>query len=336
MRVFEAPYLGTDHLVQWIAIEQASDAAQLLKNIIDTGYYDSGYFKTHSGYEPGKIVPNFWFIAEIARALKPRSAFEVGCGRGDVLKLLARSGVRVAGADFSADVVSEAWPDVRQQLEHGELAEVCERRAKAGKRCDLLLGFDIWEHLLPSALDHAISAAVSTLTDDGLAYFVVPAFGNDDVFGEPFPLELEQNRAAFEARELFPYLRAERVDPPIPVSGHLIWAHTEWWERAFVKHGLVRVRELEREFHRFFDPIIPASNRCFYVFRRDTAVAEERVRALRGTYTAARFAKCLAGFLHATAVTKELRGGFIKPLVAQYTPDRVRAAYRALRDTVRR
>lgn len=333
MRVFEAPYLGSDQLVPWIAIDQPSDAEQLLQNIIDTGYYDSAYFKTHSGYEPGKIVPNFWFIAEIARALKPRSAFEVGCGRGDVLRLLARSGVSVAGADFSADVVAEAWPEVRPHLEHGELSAVCARRTVKN---DLLLGFDIWEHLLPSDLDRAIESAVSTLTEDGLAYFVVPAFGHDDVFGEPFPLELEQNRAAFDAREPFPYLRAERVDPPIPVSGHLIWAHTEWWERAFVKHGLVRVRELEREFHRFFDPIIPASNRCFYVFRRDTREADERVRALRGTYTAAHFAKCLAGFLHATTVTKELRGGFIKPLVAQYTPDRVRAAYRALRDTVRR
>lgn len=314
-----------------IELERPEDAGALLENILRTGYYDGAYFAAHSGYERGKLVPNFWFIAELARALHPRRVLEVGCGRGDVLHLLQRSGVEVAGVDFSADACAQAWPGLEGKLEHGELSQVCAKRAQP---VDLLLGFDIWEHLLPERLDASIAAAVANLTEDGLAYFVVPAFGRDDVFGEPFPLEFELNRAAHEAHQPYRYLRAERLDPPIPASGHLIWADTTWWEARFAAHGLVRLRALERELHGFFDPLLVESNRSFYFFRRDTQAANARAEALRGTYSWARLARCVAGFGYATRVTKELRGGLARHLVATKLPPGVRALYRRARELV--
>jgi SAM-dependent methyltransferase len=220
-----------------IEIDSPSDYDALLENIIKTGYYDSAYFRDHSGYEDGKVVPNFWFIAEMARALNPRRVFEVGCGRGDALELLLRSGVEVAGADLSADAQREAWPAVRPRIQVGDLETVC-RAQSAGEKYDLLMGFDIWEHLLPSRLDASISAALSLLSDEGFGFFILPAFGRDDVFGEPFPLEFDETREAFERPSPFgtsspsgptrPSRPPVTSSGPIPAGGSVASASTGW------------------------------------------------------------------------------------------------------------
>ncbi len=315
-----------------IEVERPDDFDALLANIVQTRFYDLAYFETHSGYEAGRLVPNFWFIAEMAAALQPTRALEVGCGRGDVLRLLARRGVEVAGCDFSADVCGVAWPEIRDRVRLGELAPVCRRLAAAGERFDLLLGFDIWEHLLPAALDDALDALLSTGTDDALCFFVIPAFGDDPVFGEQFPLELEETRPEFEGRQPFRHLLAERVDPPVPASGHLIWAHTDWWQRALEAHGLVRVPALERTLHRYFDLVLPHSNRSFYLLRRDTPAAAARcARLLDAPYSGAAFLRCLTGFLRATYVAGEVRSGLVRHLAARHAPSWVRAGWRRLK-----
>ncbi len=315
-----------------IEIERPEDYEQLLSNIVRTGYYDGEYFRTHSGYEAGKLVPNFWFIAEMAAALRPTHALEIGCGRGDVLRLLARRGVSVRGADFSAEVHASAWPQVRDRIILGDLAEACRTLSAGGERFDLLMGFDIWEHLLPTALDGALDALLATASNDALCFFVIPAFGADAVFGEQFPLELEETRADFDARQPFRHLLAERTEPPLPASGHLIWAHTEWWQQRLEAHHLVRMPKLERSLHRFFDFVLPPSNRSFYILRRDTTEALKREQALLdGPYDSASFAKCLAGFLHGSYVTRQLRGGLIRYLAGRRAPPWLKAAWRRLR-----
>lgn len=318
-----------------IELESPADSQALLENIVNTRYYDSKYFEVHSGYRDGQMVPNFWFIAEIARALSPRSVFEVGCGRGDALRLLARSGIDVSGVDFSADAVSAAWPEIKNRIELGDLHQVAQDRARRGATCDLLLGFDIWEHLLPTQLEGAIASAVSTLTDDGFGFFIVPAFGNDPVFGEPFPIEFELNRPEFERHLPFRFLLAEKTDPAIPASGHLVWADTVFWEACFSKAGLVRMKSVEHELHRYFDHLLPRSNRCFYLFRRDTAAAAERERRIIGHYSWVKLARCVAEFVHATTVKKEVRGGLIRHVVAQRTPERLKSVYRSARSLLR-
>ncbi|HEX5748778.1 MAG TPA: hypothetical protein VFZ09_21230 [Archangium sp.] len=72
------------------------------------------------------------------------------------------------------------------------------------------------------------------------------------------------------------YLADERLEPPIPASGHLIWAHTEWWERQFAQHGLERLTDVERRLHAVFDLFFPHSVRSFYVFCRDPRAVQPR------------------------------------------------------------
>jgi hypothetical protein len=163
-------------------------------------------------------------------------------------------------------------------LEAGDLLALSRRYAAQNRLFDLVCGFDIWEHLHPARLDAAIAATVELASPEALFFYIVPAFGPDRVFGEVFPLEFEENRASFESGQPFPFLVAESLDPPIPQSGHLIWAPSPWWEERFAAHGLLRCPALERNLHRHLDPHLNRAARAFFILRRDTPQAKARAR----------------------------------------------------------
>ena len=93
-------------------------------------------------------------------------------------------------------------------------------------------------------------------------------------------MELEENREKFNHRLPFDYLNAESLDPAIPANGHLIWAHTEWWQKQFENHGLIRAEELERNIHTYFDEHLFYARKSFYLFHLDTPEARRRVNRL--------------------------------------------------------
>lgn len=265
-----------------IEVEEPADLDRLYDHIVESEYYDKQYL-VHSGYQEGAVPDHFWFVAEIARHLRPRRALEIGCGRGDVLYLLSLAGIEVHGIDLSSDAVHEAWPSLRDRLRCGDILEVLDQhlRERPDVRFDLVCGFDIWEHLRPASLSDYMARVVDAASDDALFFFIVPAFGDDPVFGEQFPLEFEENRPEFERREPFRFLVADASVDTVPALGHLTWAHTEWWQRQFESHGMVRLPALERSFHRFFDPFLPHSVKAFYIFRRGTPEAARRAAKLR-------------------------------------------------------
>jgi SAM-dependent methyltransferase len=313
-----------------IEIENGSDFDALLANIVRTGYYDSDYFTSHSGYEPGRLVTHFFFVAEMVLQLRPRQLLEVGCGRGDVLSLLQRRGVSIQGIDFSQAARAQAWPNVRDDIELGDFTDICACYAATDRRFDVLCGFDIWEHLHPGRLNASIRAVVNASTEDALFFFVVPAFGKDRIFGEAFPLEFEENRSEFQMRVPFRHLKAERTDPPIPSSGHLIWAHTDWWERQFQSHGLARQPALEQRLH-IFDRFLPHSVRSFYIFARTTKAAARRAAALEAEKLGPiELAAIFARFLAAAYVKRELKSGIVIELLRNRIPPPVRSQLKRL------
>jgi SAM-dependent methyltransferase len=287
MRLVHSAYLRSEQHPQHrpaalIEMEEPADYDRLYRYIVESGYYGSEYFEREVGYRRRRLVAHFFWVAEIARHLAPRRVVEVGCGRGDVLFLLQRAGVDVTGVDVSPAVIDQAWPPLRDHLVCGDFLAALTALAAdpAVAPFDVVCGFDIWEHLPPSQLDAYLDAAVAVSSDDALFYFVVPAFGADPVFGEQFPLEFEENRADFEARRPFHHLLSDADKGGVPALGHLIWAHTEWWQEAFARHGLVRVPDVEAQIHHFVDPLVPHSVRSFYLLRRDTAAAAARAASL--------------------------------------------------------
>lgn len=258
-----------------IEVEAVEDFDAILDHIARTDFYGTSYMERQSGHRDDGLAAHFWWVAEAAAAFRPRHVLEIGCGRGDVLRILHDvHRTEVTGVDMGSGAAARAWPSIRAGFLHGDIIEVL--GASPPAQYDLVCGFDVWEHLHPSALDEAIDLVVRSGRADAWFYFIVPAFGTDPVFGEVFPLELEENRVDLERRTPFRHLIADGADPAVPAAGHLTWAHTDWWVSLFSRHGLERVPEVERFIHAKVDPLVPHSIRAFYVFRRVGGTASFR------------------------------------------------------------
>ena len=274
MRLIESRYLDDGKLfndgraARLIRIDQPSDFDQLLSNIETNGYYGRAYFENHLGYREDQLRLDALLIASLVLALKPDRVLELGCGRGDVLFVLQAAGVKsVRGLDISQAAVDQARPEVRDRLIQTDLLTGCRELAVQGRKYDLILALDIWEHLAPDRLGRYIDAAAELLTDDGLIFTVLPAVGPDPVFGELFPLEFEENRADLAAGRMFSYLLAEEAEPPLPAQGHLIMAPWNWWQAAFADRDLIRDRAIETSLHDYYDPLLGRAQRAFFVLR---------------------------------------------------------------------
>jgi cyclopropane fatty-acyl-phospholipid synthase-like methyltransferase len=287
MRILKSNLLADGKLfndgrpVDLIQIETEQDFDVLLDNILSSGYYNDSYFDTHIDYREGQVKFDAFFLASILRFLQPRSLLELGCGRGDVLFLSGLDErVRVGGIEFSQDILRTAWPPLKNKIDGGDILEVCQKYKSQGIFFDTFCAFDLWEHLHPRKLSECIQTIVSLAEKDALFFFTIPAFGQDRVFGEIFPLELEENREKFGQRLPFDFLNAESTDPAIPANGHLIWAHTEWWQKQFEAHGLIRSEALERNIHTFFDEHLFYARKCFYIFYLNSSKARRRLNRL--------------------------------------------------------
>jgi hypothetical protein len=284
MRILKSTLLNDGRLfndgrpVDLIQIEEENDFDVLLDNILRSGYYDHSYFDTHIDYREGEVKFDAFFLASILALLQPKSLLELGCGRGDVIFLSGLDEkIRVAGIEFSRDILKTVWPPLKNKIDGGDILEIGQKYRSQGISFDTFCAFDLWEHLHPRKLAEYIQAVVSLAENDALFFFTIPAFGQDQVFGEIFPLELEENREKFEQRLPFDFLNAESTDPPIPANGHLIWAHTEWWQKQFEAHGLLRSKALEENIHTFFDEHLFYARKCFYVFHLDSSQARRRL-----------------------------------------------------------
>jgi len=287
MRILKSNYLNDGRLfndgrpVDLIRIEKEEDFDVLMDNIITSKYYDLSYFDSHLDYREGEVKFDSFYLSSILKFLKPKSLLELGCGRGDVLFLLGLDRrIKVRGIEFSQDVLKKLWPLLIDKVDNGDLLEVCNKYYSRKITFDTFCAFDLWEHLLPRKLPDYLDSFVALAENDALFFFTIPAFGNDRVFGEIFPLELEENREKFNQRLPFDYLNAESIDPAIPAQGHLIWAHSEWWQKQIEQHGLVRAEEVERTIHQYFDEHFFYARKSFYIFHLDSPEARRRVNGL--------------------------------------------------------
>jgi SAM-dependent methyltransferase len=267
--------------VDVIQIESEKDFDLLLENIICSQYYDTAYFDSHIDYREGEIKFDSLFLSSILKFLNPKSLLELGCGRGDVLFLLDMDAkITVRGIEFSRDVLKKVWSRLKKKVDLGDILEICQKYYSRKVNFDTFCAFDLWEHLHPKKLHEYIDAVVALAEKDALFFFNIPAVGEDKIFGEIFPLELEGNRRNYNQRLPFDFLNAELINPPIPANGHLIWAHTEWWQKQFERHGLIRAETLEKTIHTSFDEHLFYARKSFYVFYLNTQEARRRANRL--------------------------------------------------------
>lgn len=271
--------------------------------------------------------------AELSEWLRPKKVLDLGCGRGDFLELMRRLHFEIHGVELRSELIDQRWPRLRGALEVGDAAQACRRLAREGRRFDLVTAFNLFEYLTPAQVGETLDEVGPVASDAGLLFVSVAAFGTDRVFGELLPLEFEENRAAFQARGLLTHVIAQRVNPPTPSEGQLVWAHVDWWEKTFERHGWYRQTALERQMHRL-DLGLPHFERAFYVLGRRSAATEARIKALLAGRAPSRRA-WLTRALSTSLVERELEGGLSRALAKSAVHpaliDRARALARRLR-----
>ncbi|HLG88978.1 MAG TPA: methyltransferase domain-containing protein [Alphaproteobacteria bacterium] len=227
-----------------------------------------GLIAQHRYYD----VPGVWgtqidrdkkITAAIARGLGARTCLELGCFTGPVLSLLATAGLAVTGLDASHLAFALAYPEIRDRMVFGDLLS-----AHLTGPYDLILAMDILEHLNPAKLGAYVDRIVGLLAEDGYLYLNSPMFGEDDVFGTPFPAYIAEWQSVGDES----YWRHLDCDARgWPKHGHLVWASPTWWEELFRARGLVRDRVVERAIHRRLESFFAENpgRRSLFVLHRE-------------------------------------------------------------------
>jgi len=238
--------------------EEPGDFDWIESAILEGGYYDK------PGVWGFSINPDKRLMAELVNSLAPTRVLELGCASGPVLQCLHEQGVEVAGIEISRAAIDAAFPDIRDRI-HQVNATDFELPASF----DVIFGLDIFEHLNPNRLNSCLKRIEAHLERGGLVFANIPAFGHDPVFGEVFPIYVDDWLADGEQGVHYRTLHCDRLG--YPMNGHLIWARTDWWVRQFEAVGLSRQPGIEAALHARYDAdlqMTPA-RRSFYVFGKD-------------------------------------------------------------------
>jgi len=242
--------------------------------IDEHGYYDRPGIWGYSVNADKRVM------ADVLANFEPAVALDLGCSNGTVMKCLFDLGVKSEGIELSTAAVRQAFPEIRANIHVGSVTEM-----PGTNLYDLIFGLDIFEHVTPGDLALIIEAIYERLEPGGYLFANIPAYGEDEVFGEVFPLYVEGWSDAAERNEPFPLLPTDEAG--FPLHGHLIWASTVWWQQQFERVGFTREAAIERAVHgryaEYFRGASP-SRLAFYVFAKDpdeasVAAIAERIAA---------------------------------------------------------
>lgn len=228
--------------------------------------------------------------AAIVKGLGAKSCLDIGCSNGPVMSVLASNGVDVVGIDMSHLAFALAYSNVRDRMVYGDLLAV-----DLNRTFDVVVAMDFFEHTNPRKLGQYIGKAASLVHAEGYLIVNGPMFGRDRVFGEPFPVHLDDWN--HEPQDTY-WRHIPCYEKGWPVDGHLIWASAAFWEGQFADHGMIRDIEIETALQRslsgFFSEYAYARQMLF-VLRRQTNRREpseiakdvsESVSAVEGLPTA--------------------------------------------------
>jgi SAM-dependent methyltransferase len=251
-------------------VASSADYDWLEDLILQHGYYE------RPGVWSLAIDTDKHVTAEIACRFHPNCCLEIGCSTGAVIKLLDDENVYAEGVEISHLAVALSYPSIRRRIHFGDLLAL-----NLDAKYDLILGMDVFEHMNPNKLDAYVQCCYDLLRGGGFLFTNIPAFGGDRVFGEVFPVYLEDWLPPAVKDDEAPFSCLHVDDAGWPLNGHLIWATTTWWQRTFEKIGFVREAEIEKALHKVYDnwmaKAAPA-RRSFYVFSKQaTSITTRRI-----------------------------------------------------------
>jgi SAM-dependent methyltransferase len=243
----------------WVfRVREENDFDWLERKILENGYYEK------PGVWSFIIDEDKRMLADIAAEFGPRSVLDIGCANGAVLKCLQDKGIRGEGVEISRMALDKAIPEIEERVHFGDLLSL-----QLARRYDLVLGLDIFEHFNPRRLADYIGEIFRLTEDGGYLFANIPAYGDDPVFGEIFPIAYREWDNDIAAGRNF---RTVPVDSyGYPKNGHLICGSTEWWVEQFEGQGFQREVDLERALHNKYDAAmdrVSPARRSFYVFSK--------------------------------------------------------------------
>lgn len=243
----------------WVfRVREESDFDWLERKVIENGYYE------RPGVWSFIIDEDKRMLADLAAEFGPRSVLDIGCANGAVLKCLLDTGIAGEGVEISRMALDKAFPEIRERIQLGDLLNL-----RLPRRFDLVLGLDIFEHFNPHKLASYIAEIFRIVEDGGYLLANIPAYGKDHVFGEIFPVDYSQWDEDVAAKRCFRTIPVDGYG--YPKNGHIICAHTEWWEGQFEGHGFRREDGLERALHEKYDAAmdkISPARKSYYIFSK--------------------------------------------------------------------
>ena len=134
---------------------------------IDASFYDRAYYsgkkgehrfsQTESGF--GKFIHsmiNLYRAFLIKSFLNPKTALDVGCGTGNLVKWLRFFGIDAQGVEISNDALNIADASVKPYLKEGDIIKLDYK----DEEFDLVLTFDVLEHVERGKIKMAINESI--------------------------------------------------------------------------------------------------------------------------------------------------------------------------------
>jgi 2-polyprenyl-3-methyl-5-hydroxy-6-metoxy-1,4-benzoquinol methylase len=137
-------------------------------------YASSGWNGVGAAPAPERPSPYLTrFVARHAPPDKNARILELGCGAGPLLRALKLAGYRrIAGVDLSAEMIALAHRDGVAEARLGAIDEAL--RAAPAANLDVVIAFDVFEHLTRAQLFDVCDAIFRALAPGGLLLLHAP------------------------------------------------------------------------------------------------------------------------------------------------------------------
>ncbi len=258
---------GPDARGQGPLTGDAPDYAALYASHCQGDFYGADYYKPPASDIESAIIyddneDKRVTAAMLAAAFGPKRALEAGCATGLLVKALRGMGVDAWGFDFSKWCVENAHPAVKDRVVWGDILDL--GTFASAPLHDLILTFDILEHLPPDKVPSALANLTALMAPGAILFAVIPAYGPNEFGPELYPLKFEGWKR--DAAAGVPFRNIPLDDRGRPHLGHLTHATIGWWEKTMAEAGLERLGEVERSLHQRFDGRLEFARRSFFVF----------------------------------------------------------------------
>lgn len=133
---------------------------------VDASYYNREYYLKKTGIKfvvkegiidrlIKKIVS--WYRALVIKLyLNPKTVLDVGCGTGELVRVLRKLGIEAYGLEISKEAISLAKEDVKPYLKLGDIVNI----SYPENHFDLVISFDVLERLEREKIEKAIKETI--------------------------------------------------------------------------------------------------------------------------------------------------------------------------------